>query len=202
MQIYASRQELWGNMWSYRIPRSIMTRKKPWSIIVSQGNKALRLLLEIITSHPLQKVLASMAVAPKLGIIIREWLYYCEVVFSITETSIRSHRLLQDSEYCIERRDLLNSFGVHPEMTNIQDVSLYSQAGNIKRCVTHACEPWTKFIEADVQVPGVYIGILFKIKILKIHKKLLKLWLRAIEVSECVFFFREIRLGSVYQLHI
>lgn len=48
-----------------------------------------------------------MAVAPKLGIIIPEVYVYCEVVFSITETSIWGHRSLQDSEYCIEGRDFV-----------------------------------------------------------------------------------------------
>lgn len=56
---------------------------------------------------------------------------------------------------------------MHPKVTNIQDMSLHSQAGKIKRCVTRACEARTKFIEADLQVSGVYIGILFKSKVKK-----------------------------------
>lgn len=87
------------------------------------------------------------------------------MVFSITKTSIWGHRLLQDSEYCTEGRDFLNSFEVFPKVTNIQDVSLHSQGRKIERYATHACGPSTKFIEADIQVPDVYIGILFKIKV-------------------------------------
>lgn len=99
-----------------------------------------------------------MAVAPKLGIIIPEvvvCLCYSEVVFNITEASIWGHRMLQDSEYCIEGSDFVKLlWGASKSAKYTRCESALTSRKN--RHVTHACEPSTKFIEADTHVSGEY----------------------------------------------